>query len=93
MSDRTHCDCDTDIEIDGVDYSVMFERITQYSTENWGADADGNRGERRTFIDGDWCERVFIENKKLEDYDIEFKKKAEQALEKWLDKHKPGYDN
>lgn len=40
-------------DMNGDTWEVAFTREVDYSTELWGVDADGNRGERRTFIDED----------------------------------------
>ena len=78
-----------DIEIGDDYYDVTFNRVTTYHTENYGADADGNRGVLTTFIDDDYAEDIFANDKPIEDLAPDLRKKIEEALERWIDKNEP----
>ena len=42
-----------DISVEGVDYCVEFRVGLEATRERYGSDADGRRGELRTFVDAD----------------------------------------
>jgi hypothetical protein len=49
-----------DTQLDGCDVNIEFTRTTTYSRENYGADADGNRGVMMTMLDEDRADEIEI---------------------------------
>ena len=78
-----------DIEIGDDYYDVTFNRVTKYHTENYGSDADGNRGVLTTFIDEDYAEDIYANDKPIKELAPDLQKKIEDALERWIDKNDP----
>ena len=83
---------DTDLQIGGTDYSVTFTRVSKLSIENWGADADGNRGIRRTSIDEDYADNVRVNDIPIEKCPLLFQALAEKAIDTWLNKNEVEID-
>jgi hypothetical protein len=97
MSDRTieSNEEDIELEIDGEIYLVSFSRTTKIVTDSdYGADADGNRGESRDFVDDDEFEEVYVKDadgndKALKEYPADFQESVETAIQNWMDDHVP----
>lgn len=72
----------------GMEIDVTFERETDVTVDNnYGADADGRRGETAEFIDGERFSCVTVNGLDLEYYDAEFQKKVKASIQKWMDEN------
>jgi hypothetical protein len=80
---------ETDIIIEDICYDVTFNRVIKYYRENYGTDADGNRGEMRTFIDEDYAEDIEVDGVPIKQLLPELQSKIEAELEKWLEDNEP----
>lgn len=77
-------------EFGGHVYTVNFIRITRtFVDPNYGADADGRRGERRVFIDEDSCEGLEVNGKKIADYPKDIQDEITSLVEDWMRENKP----
>lgn len=89
MSDRKSSD-ETEIEVEIGDevYKVSFIRETTFSYDSdYGADADGRRGVGTWFVDDDDAKEVFVNDKKLSEYDEAFQKEINSAIQSWMDEN------
>jgi len=78
-----------DIEIDDVCYDVTFNRVSKFVRENYGADADGNRGEMRTYINEDYPEDINVDGVSIKQLLPDLQQKIEDKLDKWLSDNEP----
>jgi hypothetical protein len=59
---REHADESFDLELPGGrDVTVEFVRTLEWHRENYGADADGNRGVMTSMVDSDEASRVTVD--------------------------------
>lgn len=49
-----------DTTLDSQDICIEFDRVTSFGHENYGADADGNRGMWIDTIDDDYAARIIV---------------------------------
>ena len=68
------------------DHAATFTRITKFCREEYGADADGNRGEMRTEVDDDhWKEKhALIGGKKLLECESGLHEEARAAIDSYM---------
>jgi hypothetical protein len=78
-----------DIDIDETCYDVTFNRVSAFVRENYGADADGNRGEMRTFIDEDRAEDIYVDGVPIKELPADLQSKIESKVSKWLEDNEP----
>lgn len=81
---------DCEFELDTVEGKVYFTR--QYTVEvdgNYGADADGRRGESRTFIVDDEAVDIHVDDKPLSTYPQEFQDAVNTEVQQYLDRSEP----
>lgn len=81
---------DCEFELDTVEGVVTFTR--QYNVEvdgAYGADADGNRGERAVFVEDDEAVDVCVDGKPLAEYPKEFQDAVNAEIRDYLKKVEP----
>lgn len=85
-------DIETTLAI-GMDVRINFTRTTKVGRENYGADADGNRGMMMDMIDDDeWSNvKVFFDEDTLGVLlaDTSAKAEIEKIIEDWMEAHEP----
>jgi hypothetical protein len=84
MSNTIKKETQVDIEINDICYDVTFNRVSKFIRENYGSDADGNRGEMRTYVDEDYPEDIHVDGNPLTDFTKDLQNKIEEELEAWL---------
>lgn len=96
MSDRTlhNTEEDVEIEIDDKVFIVQFERETKIVCDpDYGADADGRRGEYREWADDDAASDIYVmdedapTSKPLSEFPEDFQKKMMDAIDVWMENH------
>jgi len=78
-----------DLDVGDVCYSITFNRVSTFVKENYGADADGNRGEIRTFIDEDRAENIYVDSVPIIELPLVLQSQIESELDKWLRDNEP----
>lgn len=83
-----------EIEIGSSFFDVSFTRTSKVTKDsNFGADADGRRGEPVEFIEDDYAESIYVDNLALEEYDTEFQVKVRAEVDNWLNENEAEIDN
>ena len=84
---------------DGNDVCIRFERTTTCSYENYGADADGNRGQLRLTLDNDEFDDVHVMYydgtnvlHKLSDLSAEEQEEVTRLIEEYMEMHDAEFD-
>ena len=81
---------EAEIEIDGEIYAVEFVRdSTTYFEDDYGADADGNRGMGVELISNDSFAHVLVNEKPLESFRNSFQAEVKQQIENWCEDNFP----
>ena len=77
-------------EFNDADHTATFIRITKFSREEYGADADGRRGEMRTFTDDDhWKEKdAMIDDKNFLECESGLQVAASAAIDLYMNDRK-----
>lgn len=70
--------------------SVAFIRRWEVSVDtNYGADADGNRGERRETIEDDRYEDILVNEKPIATFPAEVQQQVKAGIEGWMRQNEP----
>jgi hypothetical protein len=84
-SRKIETECQADIYLGDTCHDVTFNRVTTIEVDkNYGADADGNRGEYREWVGDDYPEHVKVDGQPLKDFTEDLQNKIEEELEAWL---------
>lgn len=84
-SEEKSKDIEIELNIDGKDYKVGFLRVVDVVTErDCGADADGNRGVRMSFIDTDEATDIYVNDKPLKEYSEGFRQQVVAEIDVYL---------
>lgn len=79
-----------EIVVDGEFYTAYFTRVTKTSTDsNYGADADGRRGTKRTFIEEDIFEDLSVDGIEIDALEESDRVEYEKAVEGWMRENEP----
>ena len=74
-----------DLDIEETTYNVSFNRVSKIVKENYGADADGNRGQTLTFVDEDYAENIYVDDVPINELPTDLQLKIEDAVETWVE--------
>ena len=74
-----------DLDIDETTYNVTLNRVTKIVKENYGADADGNRGQVMTFVDEDYAENIYVDDVPIKELLPDLQLKIEAAVDTWVE--------
>jgi len=87
----TSHDVEFDTIIEGTPVTIGFERVTRGGWENYGADADGRRGEMRLEVDEDEPRRVTVEwdDERIGPFSPSFDALVYSAIAEYLERHPP----
>lgn len=81
---------DCEFELDTVEGKATFTRSWTMEVDgNYGADADGRRGESRTFIEDHGATDVYVNDKPLAEYSKEFRDAVDKEVQAYLDTNEP----
>lgn len=71
-------------------FQVTFTRVTLFIHDaNYGADADGHRGAPMTFIEEDYAENIYMEEKALKDLDKDVQEKVQAEVDAYIENNEP----
>jgi hypothetical protein len=84
-------ECAIEIYMGDTYHEVTFTRMTTIEVDNnWGADADGNRGVYREFIGDDYAENIMVDGKPLcNDWTKDLQLEIEEKIEAWMRDNEP----
>lgn len=83
---------DVEVEVLGgiIDVEVEFDRHTAFYTDpSYGADADGRRGVKRTFVDDDMATNVYVDGHQISQFDAKFQDDVMASVEAWMERNIP----
>lgn len=87
---RIDKECTIDIFIGDDYHEVTFTRNTTIEAEsNWGADADGNRGDYREFIGDDYAEEIKVDGKPITEFTPDLQIRIQEEVNAWIRDNEP----